>query len=287
MDSGNIHNNNDSWSLIIKPKKRLSLNLTELKQYKDLIYLMVRRDFVSQYKQTILGPLWFIIHPLLMTFIFYVVFGRIANISTDGMPHMLFYMSAYIPWSYFAACLTNTSKTFVVNANIFGKVYFPRLVVPISIITSNLITFFIQFILLLGFILYFWLNGTPITWNKYTVLIPVLIILMAAAGLGFGLIVSSFTTKYRDLAQLISFGVQIWMYITPVIYPMAVVSENYRSLVLLNPLAPLIESFRYAMLGMGYHSIISLVYSTVVIFIVLIIGIIIFNKVERTFMDTV
>jgi len=279
--------NESEWSLIIRPKKSLNFNLKELVKYKDLIFLFVRRDFVSKYKQTILGPLWFIIQPLLVTFVFYVVFGRIANISTDGMPHLLFYMSAYIPWTYFASCLANTSKTFVTNAVIFGKVYFPRLVVPISTVISNLITFFIQFLMFLGFLLYFWLNGTPIVFNNYTLILPFLLILLAAAGLGFGLIISSLTTKYRDLTQLVTFGIQIWMYVTPVIYPMASVSENYRDLVLLNPLGPIIESFRYALLGMGYHSLIHLLYSTVVVFIVLIVGILIFNRVERTFMDTV
>lgn len=277
-----------NWDLSIKPRKHLfDINLKELWRYRDLIMLFVRRDFVAKYKQSILGPLWFIIQPLLTTIMFVVVFGNIAGIPTDGLPKMLFYMSGIVCWTYFSTSLSTTSDTFIANAGIFGKVYFPRLASPISIVISNLIQFGIQFSFLLAFMLFYWLKGTPICPNITVLLIPFLIILMAGLGLGFGIIISSLTTKYRDLRFLITFGVQLWMYATPVIYPVSALPEKYKIFILMNPLTPIVETFRYSLLGSGTFNLMHLAYAVVFTIFVLTIGTIMFNKVERTFMDTV
>ncbi len=278
----------ENWTLIIRPKRHLfDINLKELWRYKDLIYLFVRRDFVAKYKQTILGPLWFIIQPLLTTLMFTVVFGKIAGIPTDGLPKILFYLAGITPWNYFANSLKNTSNTFVKNANIFGKVYFPRLVTPISIVISGLIEFFIQFAFLLAFIAYYWIAGAQIEPNWYLLLLPVLIFMLAGLGLGFGIIISAMTTKYRDLANLVAFGVQLWMYATPIIYPLSEIPEKYKIWVILNPVSPIIETFRYALLGRGTVEWWHLGYSFGAMILILVFGILIFNKVEQSFMDTV
>ncbi|MCO5266186.1 MAG: ABC transporter permease [Lentimicrobium sp.] len=279
---------NESWTIILKPKRSLfDVNLRELWQYRDLIGLFVRRDFVSKYKQTILGPIWFIIQPLLTTLMFTVVFGNIAGIPTDGIPKMLFYLSGIVGWNYFSTCLNDTSQTFIKNASIFGKVYFPRLAMPISIVISNLVSFVIQFLFLLAFLFYFMMKGADVHPGITVLLIPVLVLMIAGMGLGFGIIISSLTTKYRDLVHLVTFGVTLWMYATPVIYPLSQIPEKYRLLVLANPMTPIIETFKTALLGTGSISYAYLLYSFGFTIVLLLIGILIFNKVERTFMDTV
>ncbi|MBP7997628.1 MAG: ABC transporter permease [Chloroflexi bacterium] len=279
---------NQSWDLIIQPQRRLfDLRLAELWRYRDLVILFVRRDFVSVYKQTILGPLWYLIQPLLTTIIFTIVFGNIAGLPTDGLPEFLFYMSGTVIWSYFAECLNKTSVTFVQNANLFGKVYFPRLAVPVSILLSNLITFTIQFALFLLFMGYFALRGAAIHPNVWILFTPVLLLMMAGLGLGFGIIISSLTTKYRDLRFLVSFGVQLLMYATPVIYPVSAISGQFRLLILANPMTPIVETFRYAFLGAGIVDVYHLLYSFGFMVMVVFIGVVIFNRVEQTFMDTV
>ena len=278
----------DSWDLIITPRKKwYDLQLREVWHYRDLVGLFVRRDFVSRYKQTILGPLWFLIQPLLTSVVFTVIFGNIAGLPTDGLPQLLFYMSGNVLWGYFSGCLNGTSTTFVSNAHLFGKVYFPRLVTPISIIISQLITFAIQFFFFLAFLVYFALRGADVRLTTWALSLPLLIFLMAGLGLGFGIIISSLTTKYRDLTYLVSFGVSLWMYATPVILPVSSIPERWRWVVTLNPVTPIIETFRAGFLGAGETSWLRLGYSFTFMFIVLFIGVIIFNRVEKTFIDTV
>ena len=277
-----------NWSLIIRPQRRwFDLRLGELWHYRDLVGLFVRRDFVSVYKQTILGPLWYLIQPLITTIMFTVVFCKIANLPTDGLPQFLFYMAGTVIWSYFAECLNKTSVTFIQNAHLFGKVYFPRLAVPVSVLLSNLITFIIQFGFLLIFMVYFALRGSSVRPNLWLLSLPLLILLMAGLGLGFGIIVSSLTTKYRDLRFLVTFGVQLLMYATPVIYPISTIPAQYQTLLLINPMTPVVECFRYALLGAGTVNPLFLLYSSGFIVAVLIVGALIFNRVEATFMDTV
>lgn len=281
-------NDQQEWNLIIRPKKHLfDINLKDLWRYRDLIQLFVRRDFVASYKQTILGPLWFIIQPLLTTLMFTVVFGRIANIPTDDIPPFLFYLTGLTAWNYFSSCLNSTSNTFVSNAGIFGKVYFPRLAVPISVVISGLFRFLIQFGFLIVFIIIFAIKGTPIHINFVLLLLPVLLLIIAVMGLGFGIIISSMTTKYRDLTNLIGFGVQLWMYATPIIYPLSEIPAKYKFFILANPMTPIVETFRYALLGKGSFDPLYLAYSFGFTLILLIIGIVMFNKVEQSFMDVV
>jgi lipopolysaccharide transport system permease protein len=278
----------DQWDMIIGPKRNLfDLRLGELWHARDLILLFVRRDFVAVYKQTILGPLWYLIQPLLTTIVFTVVFGNIAKLPTDGLPSFLFYMSGTVIFAYFASSLSKTSETFVSHANMFGKVYFPRLAVPISILISNLIAFVIQFGFFLAFMAYFSLNGTVLHPNWWVLFTPVLLLMMAGLGLGFGIIVSSLTTKYRDLRFLVQFGVQLLQYVTPVIYPLSAMSPKYQALIRLNPLTSVVEAFRYAYLGSGSVNLLQLGYSFAIMVIVIVIGAVIFNRVEATFMDTV
>ena len=278
----------EDWSLVIKPKRHIfDINLKEIWKYRDLIVLFVRRDFVARYKQTILGPLWFLIQPLLTTIMFTVVFGNIARISTDGLPKMLFYLSGITAWNYFSASLIATSNTFVANAGIFGKVYFPRLTLPISIVISGLIQFLIQFLFLGAFMLYFGITGADFSPNIYVLLIPFLILIMAALGLGFGIIISSLTTKYRDLTNLVGFGIQLWMYATPIIYPLSEIPEKYRIFIIANPITPIIETFRFALLGTGTFNLWHILYSVGFAIVALVIGILMFNKIEQSFMDTV
>ena len=274
--------------MIIKPKRHwFDINFKELWKYRDLITLFVRRDFVAKYKQTILGPLWFIIQPLLTTLMFTVVFGKIAKIPTDGLPQMLFYLSGITAWNYFAESLKATSNTFVTNASIFGKVYFPRLAMPISIVVSNLILFAVQFLFLILIMMIFYFSGASFSPNIYILLLPVLLILMAGLGLGFGIIISSLTTKYRDLTYLVAFGIQLWMYATPIVYPLSELSGTFRKAALANPITSIVETFRYAMLGAGTMDWSHLLYSFCFMIGVLLVGVLLFNKVEQSFMDTV
>lgn len=280
--------NNANWTFEIKPKKGwFELNLNELWRYRDLIYLFFRRDFVAKYKQTILGPLWFIIQPLLTTLMFTVVFGKIAGISTDGVPKILFYLSGIVAWNYFSTVLTETSSTFTKNAYIFGKVYFPRLAIPVSVAFSSLIKFVIQFILLVGFMIYFAMSGTDLNPGINLLLIPLIIILIAVQSLGFGILISSLTTKYRDFTYLVKFGIQLWMYVTPIIYPLSAIPEKYKLLVMINPMAPLIETFRNSLLGANPVNYMQLMYGAIFSFVILAFGILIFNRIEKNFMDTV
>lgn len=277
-----------NWTMTIEPRRGwLDLRLHELWAARDLVMLFVWRDFVSVYKQTILGPLWYLIQPLLTTLVFTVIFGRIAALPTDGLPQFLFYLSGTVVWSYFAECLNKTSQTFITNAHLFGKVYFPRLAVPVSILISNLITFAIQFALFLGFVVYYMLSGAGVQPNAWALLTPFLLLIMAGLGLGFGVIVSSLTTRYRDLRFLVAFGVQLWMYATPVIYPVSAIPERFQPLILANPLTPVVEAFRYAYLGAGTVNGPMLAYSALVTLVVLFVGLLLFNRTEATFMDTV
>ena len=279
----------ENWSLVIEPQRNLlDLRLGELWHYKDLVLLFVQRDFVSTYKQTILGPIWYLIQPLLTTITFTVIFGNIASLPTDGLPQFLFYMSGTVVWAYFADCLNKTSNTFVNNASLFGKVYFPRLAVPVSILISSLVTFLIQFGMFLLFVMYFVLRGTPIQGNwPWIFLSPLLVAVMAGLGLGFGIIISSLTTKYRDLRFLVTFGVQLLMYATPVIYPVSSIPQRYQWIIQLNPMTPIIEGFRLAFLGTGTVDLAHLLYSAGFMLVLVLLGTIIFNRVEQTFMDTV
>jgi lipopolysaccharide transport system permease protein len=288
MTSQNIIIPNEAWTKVIRPKRGfLDLRLGALWRARDLIMLFVWRDFVFAYKQTILGPLWYVIQPLLTTIVFTVIFGNIAKLPTDGLPQFLFYMSGTVIWSYFASCLTKTSDTFISNANLFGKVYFPRLAVPVSILLSNLITFAIQFAFFLIFMGYFALAGTVIHPNGWILLTPLLVIMMAGLGLGLGIIISSLTTKYRDLRFLVQFGVQLLMYATPVILPISSFPQRFQWIILANPMTPIVETFRYAFLGAGTVNLPNLAYSFGFMLVVIFIGIVIFNRVEATFMDTV
>lgn len=278
----------ENWTTIIKPKTGwFDINLKELIQYKDLILMFVKRDFKTMYKQTILGPLWIIINPLMTTLMYTIVFGNIANISTDGMPQIVFYMLGTTVWTYFSSCLTKTSSTFTGNAAIFGKVYFPRLVTPISTVISGLINFGVQFLMFLGFMAYFMIKGSPIEPNLWILITPLLLVQLAALALGFGIIISSMTTKYRDLAVLVTFGVQLWMYATPVVYPASQIGGKLKTLMMLNPVSPIVESFRYAFLGSGSIPWNYLGISVVTTLVVLFAGVVLFSRVEKTFMDTV
>ncbi len=278
----------EQWTETISPQSHLfDLKLQEVWRYRDLLVMFVRRDFVATYKQTILGPIWFFIQPLLTTITFMVIFGNIAKISTDGLPKALFYMSGITLWNYFSDCLNKTATVFKDNASIFGKVYFPRLIMPLSIVVSNLVRFGIQLLLFLFFWIWFLVKGANLHPNIFILLTPYFIILMAILALGAGMIISAMTTKYRDLIFLLSFGIQLMMYATPIIYPMSSLPTKYAWLIRANPLSSLIESFRYAFTGSGEFSWLSIAYSSVFAFILLAIGTVIFNKVEKSFMDTV
>lgn len=282
--------NDDRWDLVLKPHSGwFDLHLSELWRYRDLVLLFVRRDFVSQFKQTILGPLWFVIQPLLTTIMFTVVFGNIAGLSTDGLPKMLFYLSGSVLWQYFAQCLLKTSDTFTANARLFGKVYFPRLAIPVSVTISHLLKLGLQLLFFAGFWCWFRFRaGTTIHLTAVALLLPVLILLMGALGLGLGIIFSSLTTKYRDLKFLLQFGVQLAMYASTVIYPLsAMPNEKARLFVLANPMTPIIETFRYGFLGSGSFNPWHLAYSAGFTAIILTVGIMLFTRIERTFMDTV
>lgn len=287
-DKQNI-SQDDQWTEVISSERKwFDFKFQELWRYRDLIFMFVNRDFLSVYKQTILGPIWFFIQPLLTTIVFSIVFGTIARLSTDGLPPMLFYMSGIVSWSYFSSCLNKTSGTFLNNAGIFGKVYFPRLAIPISNVIGSLISFGIQFAFFLIFLLYYkFVLHAPVNPNIYILITPLLLAIMAALGLGIGIIISSFTIKYRDLNFLIAFAVQLLMYATPVIYPVSSVPAQFKAFIYLNPLTAVVESFRYAFLGAGTIHMSDLLYSAVFSLLILFVGVALFNRVERTFMDTV
>ena len=263
------------------------LNLREVWNYRDLLLMLVKRDFITFYKQTILGPLWFIVQPLLTTAIYVILFGNIAKLSTDGMPQILFYLSGITVWNYFSESLTKTSTVFTANAGMFGKVYFPRLIMPLSIVASSLMKFGVQFGIFLLVLLYYVIFTDTVQPNVWMLITPVLILMMAMFALGLGMIFSSLTTKYKDLTFLLTFGIQLFMYITPVVYPISALPEKFRFLVYFNPLSPIFECFRYAFLGAGSFDPMALVWSGVLIAGLLVAGTVIFNKVEKSFMDTV
>ena len=276
------------WDLIIEPQSSLfDLKLNDVWLYRDLLWMFVKRDFVSFYKQTILGPLWFFIQPLFTTIIYTFVFGGLANLSTDGLPQPLFYMAGITAWNYFSECITKTSSVFKDNSNIFGKVYFPRLIMPLSIVVSNLVRFGVQMMLMIMMMGYYSLNGANFSITWAIGLFPLLVILMALMGLGLGLIITALTTKYRDLAFLVTFGIQLLMYTTTVIYPLSSAPMKYKSIISLNPMTGIIECFRFAFLGQGQITLATIGYSILFTLVALILGILIFNKTEKTFIDTV
>jgi lipopolysaccharide transport system permease protein len=278
----------ENWTTIIRPKSAwFDINLLELWKYRDLILLFARRDFVSVYKQTILGPIWFLLQPLFTTIVFTVIFGKVAKIPTDGLPQVIFYMCGIVTWQYFASCLTKTSDTFVVNAAIFGKIYFPRLAVPVSIVIINLLTFAIQFILFLVLLAFFYFKGSTIHPNRWMLITPFLLIQMAALGLGSGILVSSLTTKYRDMTFVVGFGIQLWMYATPIVYPMSQIPEKWQWIYALNPMAAIVETFRYAFLGAGTIRLWQFGISLGITLLILFTGIMLFSRIEKSFMDTV
>lgn len=278
----------EKWDMIIKPDiNLLEIDFKEIWRYRNLLIMYVKRDIVTFYKQTILGPLWFFIQPLFTTLMFIVIFGRMAGISTDGLPQGLFYMAGILCWNYFSDCLNRTSLTFKDNQHIFGKVYFPRVVVPISIIISNLVRFGIQFLLFVIFYIYYLAQGVSIHPNIGILLFPVLIIIMAGLALGFGMIISAMTTKYKDLVFLVQFGVQLWMYATPIIYPLSAAPEKYKLLIVANPMTAVVEAFKYGFLNQQDFNIGNLLYSAGFTVIILLSGILVFNKVEKRFMDTI
>lgn len=279
----------EKFDIVLEPKTSFfKLNLVEVWHYRDLMWLFVRRDFVAQYKQTILGPVWHVIQPFLTTLMFLFLFGKVANIPTDGIEPVLFYMSGITIWNYFSACLTSTSNTFITNAAIFGKVYFPRLVIPLSVVISNIVRFGIQFGLLLIFMIIYAFKGVPIHLSIYWLFIPVLVFVMAGIGLGLGIIISSLTTKYRDLSFLLTFAVQLGMYVTPIAYPLSFLEKTkYKWLIDLNPLTSITEAFRFCIFEKGTVEMHELLYSLGFMVLVLIVGALIFNRVEKNFMDTV
>lgn len=280
---------NADWDLVIEPQRRLlDFNLKDVWRYRDLLLLFVKRDFTAQYKQTILGPLWHFIQPVFTTAIFLFLFNGLAGLPTDGIHPVLFYMSSITIWNYFSACFLATSNAFVANAGIFGKVYFPRLVMPLSTVLSNLVRFGIQLSLLVGVMACFALRGDSLHFGWSWLLIPFLVALMAGMGLGLGIIISSLTTKYRDLQVLLGFAVQLLMYATPIAYPMSFLKEKpFAAWIAWNPLSPIVEAFRFALFGTTDFNPASLAYSTVVMAALLMAGLVLFNRVERTFMDTV
>lgn len=277
------------WDLVIKPKSKWhQIDLASIWSYRDLLLLLVRRDFVSVYKQTILGPIWFFIQPVITALTFTFIFSGIAKISTDGNPAILFYMAGITLWTYFSDCLTKTSNTFVANAGVFGKVYFPRLIVPLSVLVSNLIKFGIQFLIFIGVWVYYLMNSDALHTQWHLLwLLPILVLMMAGLGLGFGVLISSLTTKYRDLTFLVGFGVQLLMYGSSVVLPISTMSDKIKFIMLLNPLTSIIEAFKYIFLGSGFFEPLWLVYGFCTMVVLIVIAVITFYKVEKSFMDTV
>ena len=290
---GSSNNSNNKFQTVIEPKNGwFDLHLKELLQYKDLIFLFVKRNFVSMYKQTVLGPLWAIIQPLLTTVVFTLVFGNIAGLAADGVPSFIFYLSGTILWTYFNQCLTQTANTFVANRQTLGKVYFPRLVMPISTVMSNLISLVIQFTFMVIFLIYYVITDQGCHPNLYILMTPLIVLQLALLSLGCGVIISALTTKYRDLAMLVGFGTQLWMYASPIAYDMGSMAVfapggKYHTLFMINPITPIVNLFRYAYLGLGEMEWIFYGISWIITLVVLFIGIILFSKVEKTFMDTV
>lgn len=285
-----IEQESEDWDIVVSAERSsISLRLSEIWRYRDLLMLFVKRDIVATYKQTILGPLWFFLQPLLTSLTLTIVFGNIAGLSTNGYPRLLFYLSGITAWSYFAECLNKTSSTFIANANLFSKVYFPRLIVPLSVVISNIIRFLIQLLLLVIILLYYRGQGVDVAPNAYIVLFPVLLLMMAGMGLSFGIFISSVTTKYRDFQFLVTFGVSLLMYLSPVIFPLATVHGTMRKLIMLNPMTSVIETFRYSMLGSNEPFALwgLLGYSAVFMIVLLLISLVLFNRVQRSFMDTV
>ena len=289
MNDSVTKSSHDHWDIVLEPKASLfNLNLKEVWNYRDLMWLLVRRDFVAQYKQTILGPLWHVIQPLITSVIFLWLFRNIAHIDVDGIEPILFYMSGITIWNYFSACITSTATTFVTNASVFGKVYFPRLVIPLSIVISNIVRFGIQFGLLLVFMIVYAFKGVPINLSLNWLLIPGLMAILAGIGFGLGIIISSLSTKYRDLNLLVTFGVQLAMYATPVAFPLSYLAKSkYKWLADINPLSSILEGFRYCLFGKGTVTFAGIAYSIIFMVLVVFIGTMIFNKVEKDFMDTV
>jgi len=286
-----LKNKNDQyyWNDIISSKSSaFDFKIKEMVKYKDLLFMLVKRDFISIYKQTILGPIWFFIQPIITTITFTIIFGNIAGISTDGLPHILFYMSGITCWNYFSGSLEQISRVFRDNQNVFGKVYFPRLIVPLSIVVSNLMKLSIQLILFVCVLSYYiFFSDVSISINSVVLLLPLLILIISGLALGFGLIITSLTNKYRDLIFLLSFGIQLAMYMTPVIYPLSTLSEKAQFWLLLNPLTSVIETFKFGFFGRGIFDVYHLFYSAVFMFFILFAGIVTFNKTEKNFMDTV
>ena len=281
-------NGNTEWTTVIKAKNGwFDINFKELMQYKDLIVLFVKRNYVSRYKQTILGPLWLIVNPLITTLLYSLIFGNIAGLADDGVPQLTFYLSSNAIWSFFATCLNQTATTFSANAGIFGKIYFPRLTTPISTVITSMLDIFIQLVLLIIAMFIYFIQGFRFELGIELLLVPVLIIQVALLGLGFGIIISSLTTKYRDLAILITFGVQLWMYASPVVYTTSILPAKYYNIYMLNPMAPVLSMFRHATLGVGEAPYMMWGISWITTIVVLAIGVIIFSKIEKTFMDTV
>lgn len=278
-----------NWTSIIEPKRSIiSPNLKEVWNSRDLLVLFVKRDFIAIYKQTILGPLWFLIEPVLTTAIFTIVFGMIAGIETNSIPQPLFYLAGLTLWNYFAECLKKTSDTFIENQHIFGKVYFPRLVTPLSIVISSLLKYVIQFLLFVAAYLYFYVQGSfDFEPNAFAFLLPFLVVITGIMSLSLGMLISSMTTKYRDLRFLIQFGIQLWMYASPIIYPLSGVGGNMRTVLMLNPMTGIIESFKFGVFGEGVFSWTLLAYSTVMTIGLFLIATIVFNKTEQNFMDTI
>lgn len=278
----------EEWTMEIKSNPGLfDLNFKELWQYRDLISLIVKRDFVSAYKQTVLGPLWHFAEPMVTTLTYAFIFGGIANISTDGLPRILFYLSGIMLWTYFSNCLLNTSGTFNANAHIFGKVYFPRLVMPITTTISSMIALGMQFILFILLVLFYYVRGENIQTNNYALLTPVLALMVAGTGLGLGMLLSSVTNKYRDLQKLVNVSMRLLMFATPIIYPLSKVPDKYKPIIMLNPMTSIVETFRYGWLGTGSFSWNNLVYSLVFMLAALCFGILAFNRVQKTAMDTI
>jgi lipopolysaccharide transport system permease protein len=276
------------WDIVIEGHTSLfDLKFSDVWHYRDLLMLFVRRDFVSFYKQTVLGPLWFFIQPLFTTIVYTFVFGKLAGISTDGLPQPLFYLAGITAWNYFADCLTKTSTVFRDNVNIFGRVYFPRLIMPLSIVASNLVRFGVQMLLFIAMMGYYALQGAAFAPTWALLLFPVWVLMMAMLGLGLGTIITAMTTKYRDLTFLVGFGVQLLMYATTVIYPLSAAPAKYRIFIELNPMTGIIEAFRYSFLGKGEFSVWSIGYSALITLIVLLLGIVVFNKTEKNFVDTI
>ena len=278
-----------SWSLVITPRDRLlALDWRELWRYRDMFVLFVERNFRTAYKQTVLGPLWFIITPVLSVIVYVAVFGGIANIPTDGVPAVLFYLLGISVWGYFASCLNSTSNSFVTNAGIFGKVYFPRIIMPLVAVTTNLLSFAIQLAIFFAFYIYYVATGTELTIHWQIVLFPLLMIILAFMAMGFGMIFSSMTTKYRDLQIMLAKIISLWVYITPVIYPLSMVTNPKLHLMMsLNPVTPIMEAIKYSLLGVGQFSWLWLGYSVLATILLLIFGLMMFNKVQKSFMDTV